>query len=185
MKGIFNLIKKMKYQNYIFSLVIFGLCLLDSKAEPTLDIHFIISYKANGTAAFAPLEYSDEKEKYVYFSFDFKLHNEIAPESINNAYFFINSGFQLNIPNSEKIKFGFSEKIWNEITSKKDLQDIDWKTLELNDQENVYNHYNYYFKIVKNDAKMNSLLIRIPKYGRKKGYLTVGNEGYLPIINKN
>ena len=175
----------MKFQNYIFSLIIFGLCLLDAKAEMTLDIHYIISYKANGTAAFVPLEYSDEKEKYIYFLFDFKQHNEIAPESKNNAYFFINSDFKLNIPNSEKIDFGFSEKIWDDINTKKDMQNIDWKTLELSVKENHYKNYNYYFKIVKNDEKMNSLLIRIPKYGRKEGYLMVGNEGYLPTMNNN
>ena len=175
----------MKLENFFIILIILGLSLKYSIAEPDPTIYFIISYKLNGTAAFVPLEYTDENEKYLYFSFDFKFHSEGESKNKDIAYFFINSDFELNIPNEEKIKFGFSENIWHEIKSKRDLENIDWKNIENIYKENEDRNYNYHLKIEKKDERMNTLLIRIPKYGNKEGYITVGNTYNVPKLDKN
>ena len=175
----------MKFLNSFFLFIILGLSLKYTFADPEPTIYFIISNKLNGTAAFVPLEYIDEKEQYLYFSFDFKFHNEAEPKNKDIAFFLINSNFDLNIPNKEKIEFGFSKNIWHEISSKSELENIDWKSIDNICKKIDYKNYNYYIKIAKKDENMNTLLIRMPNYGKKEGYITAGNIDDLPELNKN
>ena len=176
----------MKFQNnFFFILIILGLSLKYSVEDQDPTIYFIISNKLNGTSAFVPLEYVDNKEQYLYFSFDFKFHSEAESKNKDIAYFLINSDFELNIPIKEKIEFGFSKNIWHEISSKTELENIDWKSINNIYKETDYKNYNYYFKIVKKDENMNTLLIRMPNYGKKEGYITFGNIYDKPELNKN
>ena len=173
----------MKYQRYYYILLFLSLSLFNIKADKIQDIHLIISYKLNGTAAFASLESVEQNEKYIYFAFDFNEHSKSVPESPDIAYFSINSDFELNLPNKDKVEYGFSKKNWNDIKSSEDL-DINWQRLKFRYKEKNYGDRNYYYKIKRLDEKMNTLLIRIPTNGRNEGYITIANDYALPVFGK-
>ena len=158
-----------------FVIILFSLCIMYSKSDISRDIHFIISYKLNGTAAFAPLEYVNPGEKYIYFSFDFKYHSLSVPLSKNKAYFSIESDFDLFVPHKEGITFGFSEKKWTFIRSDKDIENIEWKNIKFTLKKKEYDDSNYYYEIEKPNDKINTMLIRIPVNGRNEGYITIEN----------
>ena len=159
----------MKSQNLSLIIFLFALCFFNSKSDTFPNINHIISYKLNGTAAFASLEYIDSNEQYLYFSFDFKFHDK------DLAYFMIDSDLEINVPDKEKISFGFSERVWTEIKSKKDIENIHWKQLNHRYKIKQYSYINYYYKVERLDEQMNTLLIRIPINGRDEGYITVAN----------
>lgn len=87
----------------------------------------------------------------------------------------IDSDFEINVPDKEKISFGFSERIWTEIKSKKDIENIYWKQLNHRYKIKQYSYINYYYKVERLDEQMNTLLIRIPINGRDEGYITISN----------
>ena len=173
----------MKYQKYYYILLFLSLSIFNIKADVIKDINLIISYKLNGTAAFVSLDSLQQNEKYIYFAFDFNEHSKAMPESSDTAYFSINSDFELNIPNKDKVEYGFSKKNWNDIKSNEDL-DINWQRLKFKYKEKNYGDRNYYYKVKRIDDKMNTLLIRIPTNGRKEGYITVSNDYALPAFGK-
>ena len=165
----------MKIERFRFILLLLTLCLICSKSDTFPNINLIISYKLNGTAAFASLEYVNPSEKYIYFSFDFKYHNSAVSQSKNKAYFSIDSDFELMPPDKEKITFGFSEKNWNEIKSNKDIENIDWKKIEYKFKERQYDNRNYYYEVERKNDEMKTMLIRVPINGKNEGYITIEN----------
>ena len=154
------------------------------KADMVPDIHFIISGTLNGTAAFASLESSPEKEKYLYFSFDFDFHSASINKNKNIAYFLINSDIDFDKSSKEKINYGFSNKNWTEINSYNDMKNIEWKNLNLLYKEKIYSDMNYYYQVTRNSEKMNTLIIRIPKNGKKEGLVSIENILELPDFNE-
>ena len=174
----------MKFQKYYYILLFLCLSLFNIKADKVPDIHLIISYKLNGTAAFVSLESLEEKEKYIYFAFDFNEHSILVPESKDIAFFSINSDFELNAPNKDKVEYAFSNKIWYDIKSNKDLDDLNWQRLKFRYKEKNYGDRYYYFKMKRIDERMNTLLIRISTNGRNEGYITVGNDYALQVYGK-
>ena len=165
----------MKIERFNFTLLLLSLCLIISKSDTFPDINFIISYKLNGTAAFANFEFVNPGEKYIYFSFDFKYHSSAVPLSKNKAYFSIDSDFELMPPDKEKITIGFSEKNWNEIKSNKDIENIDWKKIEYKFKERQYDNRNYYYEVERKNDEMKTMLIRVPINGKNEGYITIEN----------
>ena len=150
------------------------------KADMVPDIHFIISGTLNGTAAFVSLESSPEIEKYLYFSFDFCFHSVSIKKNKNIAYFLINSDLDLDKSSKEKINYGFLQKNWTDINSYNDLKDVEWKNLDLLYKEKIYSDMNYYYQVTRNNEKMNTLILRIPKNGKKEGLISIENILELP-----
>ena len=165
----------MKIERFNFILLLLSLCLITSKSDTFPNINLIISYKLNGTAAFASLEYVNPGEKYIYFSFDFKYHNSVVSQMKNKAYFSIDSDFELMPPDKEKITFGFSEKNWNDIKSNKDIENINWEKIKYKYKEKHYGNRNYYYEINRKNEKTNTMLMRVPINGRNEGYITIEN----------
>ena len=165
----------MKIERFNFILLLLSLCLITSKSDTFPNINLIISYKLNGTAAFASLEYVNPGEKYIYFSFDFKYHNSVVSQMKNKAYFSIDSDFELMPPDKEKITFGFSEKNWNDIKSNKDIENINWEKIKYKYKEKQYGNRNYYYEINRKNEKTNTMLMRVPINGRNEGYITIEN----------
>ena len=174
----------MKLQNIYFATFIFSIFLSFTKAETFSDINFVISYKLNGTAAFASLEYVNPNEKYLYFSFDFNYHNSLVPKSKDKAYFSIDSDFELATQDKEKITYGFSEFNWSEIKSK-DIEKIEWNKLNYRYKVKQNGDFNYYSEIERENDKMNTLLIRIPINGRNEGYITIENIADFSFLKGN
>ena len=168
--------------------IIFILEALISKfnADMIPDLHFIISGSLNGTTAFVSLESSseNENEKYLYFSFDFEFHSASINKNKSIAYFLINSDLDFDKSSKEKINYGFLQKNWTDINSYNDLKDIEWKNLALLYKEKMYSDMNYYFQVKGNNKKMNTLILRIPKNGKKEGFVSVENILELPDFNQ-
>ena len=165
----------MRLEYFNFIILLFFVSLIISKSDKIPDINLIISYKLNGTAAFASLEYLDSNEKYIYFSFDFNEHSLLVPSNKNKAYFSVDSDFELMPKNKEKITFGFCEKKWFNIKSEKDIDKINWDNLEYKYKEKDYYNINYFYEVDRTNEKMNTLLIRVPINERKEGFISIAN----------
>ena len=173
--------KELSKLNFIFILAILISIL---KADMVPDIHFIISGTLNGTAAFVSLESSSENEKFLYFSFDFDFHSVSINKNKNIAYFLINSDLDFDKSSKEKINYGFLQKNWTEINSYNDLKDVEWENLDLLYKEKIYSDMNYYYQVKRNNDKMNTLILRIPKNGKKEGLISIENILELPDFNE-
>ena len=169
-----------------FSLFIFAIIIFISKTDKIPEMHFIVSGTLNGTAAFASLDSISEKEKYLYFTFDFEFHSSAVPKSKDIAYFLISSDFDLeNAKYSKKtIKIGFLEKTWKDINGN-DIKDIKWDKIKLLHKEKPYNDINYYYEVERKDQKMKSLILRVPTNGRREGSINIENILTLPDFNEN
>ena len=165
----------MRLEYFNFIILLFFVSLIISKSDKIPDINLIISYKLNGTAAFASLEYLDSNEKYIYFSFDFNEHSLLVPSNKNKAYFSVDSDFELMPKNKEKITFGFCDKKWYDIKSGKDIDKINWENIEYKYKEKEYYNINYYYEVDRKNEKMNTLLIRVPINKRKEGFVSIAN----------
>ena len=165
----------MRLEYFNFIILLFFVSLIISKSDKIPDINLIISYKLNGTAAFASLEYLDSNEKYIYFSFDFNEHSLLVPSNKNKAYFSVDSDFELMPKNKEKITFGFCDKKWYDIKSGKDIDKINWDNLEYKYKEKDYYNINYFYEVDRTNEKMNTLLIRVPINERKEGFISIAN----------
>ena len=172
--------KELTLLNIIYILVIL-MSIFKSDIVP--DLHFIISGTLNGTAAFVSLESSPENEKHLYFSFDFDFHSASINKNKNIAYFLINSDLDFD-KSKEKINYGFLQKNWTDINSYNDLKDVEWKNLDLLYKEKIYSDMNYYFQVTRNNEKMNTLILKIPKNGKKEGLVSVENILELPDFNE-
>ena len=67
---------------------------------------------------------------------------------------------------------------------KNDLENIQWKNLNLLHEEKANSDIYYYYKIKRENNKMKSLLLRIPTNGKAKGSVTVENILNLPDFNE-
>ena len=173
--------KKLTILNTIF---ILASLISKFKTDIVPDIHYIISGALNGTAAFVSLESSPEIEKYLYFSFDFGFHSFSIKKNKNIAYFLINSDLDLDKSSKEKINYGFLQENWTDINSYNDLKDVEWKNLDLLYKEKIYSDMNYYYQVTRNNEKMNTLILRIPKNGKKEGLISIENILELPDFNE-
>ena len=168
-----------------FSLFIFAIIIFISKTDKIPEMHFIVSGTLNGTAAFASLDSISEKEKYLYFTFDFEFHSSAVPKSKDIAYFLISSDFDLE-NSKKKIKIGFLEKTWKDINGNdNDIKNIKWEKIKLLHKEKPYNDINYYYEVERKDQKMKSLIIRVPTNGRREGSINIENILTLPDFNEN
>ena len=172
----------MRLEYFNFVILLFFLSLIISKSKEIPDMNLIISYKLNGTASFVSLEYVDPKEKYLYFSFDFKYHSSLVPLNKNKAYFSIESDFELIPQNKEKITFGFCEKKWYEIKNDKDIENVNWKNIDHSYKEKDYYNINYYYEVERTNEKKSTLLLRIPVNERNEGSITIANIEDFSII---
>ena len=165
----------MKFNNYIYLLLILFTFFLSTKSERNPEIHYIISGTLNGTAAFVSLESVDPDQEYLYFTFDFKFHSSAVPKSSDIAFFDFTTDFKLIPKYKEKIKYGFTEKNWNEIKSEEDMTNVKWKPMKSIYKEISDIDRNYYFKINRKGKMKNTLIFRIPINGRKEGFITIEN----------
>ena len=165
----------MMLNNYIHLLLILFTFFLSTKSERNPEIHYIISGTLNGTAAFVPFESVDPNQKYLYFTFDFNFHSSAVPKSSDIAFFDFTTDFKLIPKYKEKIKYGFTEKNWNEIKSEEDMTNVKWKPMKSIYKEISDIDRNYYFKINRKGKMKNTLIFRIPINGRKEGFITIEN----------
>ena len=142
----------------------------------TYDVHYVISAKVNGTAAYADL--STEDTDYVFFSFDFELHNEKVPESKDLAYFTISSS--LNLLKDKSLGVGFYEGPYADIKTTDDIKDYKYEDTKAAYYENDNSVNKYYYKIKRSDTKKKTLLLRVPKTGFNEGDVTVENVLSIP-----
>ena len=176
----------MKYQkhNLIIFILFISLYKINSTKNP--EIHPIISATLNGTAAFVSLENISPKERYLYFSFDFLFHHSNIKRHKNTAYFLISSDFDLIDNKKEKMKYGFTDKIWDELNVGEDInKNIAWHSVKILHKEKPYNDINYYIKIKRKKKNMKTLVIRIPVNGRNEGTITAENIIDLPNFYTN
>ena len=165
----------MMLNNYIHLLLILFTFFLSTKSERNPEIHYIISGTLNGTAAFVSLESVDPDQEYIYFTFDFKFHSSAVPKSRDIAYFDFTTDFNLIARYKEEIKFGFTQKNWDEIKSEEDVVKVKWQPMKPIYKEISDYDTNYYFKIKREEKMENTLIFRIPINGRKEGYISIEN----------
>ena len=165
----------MKITIIFFALVLTTIFNIVNSAT-TYDVHYIISAKVNGTAANADL--SQEDKDYVFFSFDFELHNQEVPESKDLAYFEISSS--LNLLKDKSLGVGFYEGPYTDIKATDDIKDYKYEDTKAAYYENADNDNKYYYKIKRSDTKKKTLLLRVPKTGFNEGGVMVENVLSIP-----
>ena len=171
-------------KSFYFS-IIFSILIFIVKSDDVPHLYFIVSGTLDSTTSYANFEYLSEKEKYLYFSFDFDLYSESA-QNPDLAYFLITTDINFPDENStkEKLSFGFSLKSWGDINSFEEINNIKWEKLDLLYKENIFIDINYYYKVTRSNTKMRTLIIRIPKNENKKGSINIENILNLPDFNK-
>ena len=161
---------KLLYTFFILSLFI------SSAKSIAPDIYYIIASNKNGTEAYVDLE--TVEDNYIYFSFDFDEYYKDF--SKDNAYFNVKPDFELLKDSSASISYGFVEQAWYDIESASKIKDIKWENVNYSYKENSDSNYNYYYELKRQDSKMKTLLLRVPKLDNKKGGLSVLNIESLP-----
>ncbi len=104
----------------VFFALVFSTILFIVNSKTTYDVHYVISAKKNGTAAYADLSLEDID--YIYFSFDYELHNQLVPESKDRAFFEIDS--ELPLLTDKTLGFGFYDKNYSLINCTDDIKKI-------------------------------------------------------------
>ena len=149
-------------------------------------IHFIISGSLNGTAAFVNLDNIPENIDYIYFSFDFDFHSKVS-KNPNIAFFIIDSLIDYSQENSvnEKVEYGFVEKTWTEMKNYEDLNYVKkWKKIDFLYKYNDSNSNMKYCEAERISDKMKTLILRVPTYGKREGYIMVSNILNLPNLKE-
>ena len=150
----------MKDFKFVYILII--LSIFYSFNAQSSGIIFIIDATLNGTGSIANL--GSIEGDYIYFSYDFGYHANNVQEKKDIAYFEVDT--ENNLLNNNSINYGFVEKNWTDIQNSSEIENIDWVPM---------NSTNKYYKFVRTNEKMNTLLLRINKNGRKEGFIYISN----------
>ena len=160
----------------VFFALVFSTILFIVNSTTKYDVHYVISAKMNGTAAYADISLEDVD--YVYFSFDYELHNQLVPESKDSAFFKIES--ELPLLKEKSLGFGFYDKNFSVINSIDDINKITYLDLTSSYYKKENNVNQYYYNTQRTDNTMPTLLLRVPKTGYDKGSVTVENVLSIP-----
>ena len=150
----------MKDFKFVYILII--LSIFYSFNAQSSGIIFIIDATLNGTGSIANL--GSIEGDCIYFSYDFGYHANNVQEKKDIAYFEVDT--ENNLLNNNSINYGFVEKNWTDIQNSSEIENIDWVPM---------NSTNKYYKFVRTNEKMNTLLLRINKNGRKEGFIYISN----------
>ena len=160
----------------VFFALVFSTILFIVNSKTTYEVHYISSAKINGTAGYADLSLEDVD--YVYFSFDYELHNQLVPESKNRAFFQIDS--ELPLLKDKSLGFGFYDKNWSLIKDTDEIKKISYQDLKSSYYKKENDANKYYYDTQRTDDTMPTLLLRVPKTGYDNGTVTVENVLSIP-----
>ena len=163
----------------LYIVLILLITLFKTNAQ-TNEIYYIIDATMNGTGAFVDLE--SVEGDYAYFSYDFNFHSNSVKENKEVAYFALDiDEFSLN--DNKKISYGFVKKNWTDIKGYEEIKNINWKEINfLKNKTQTIAEKTYYYRIVRDNKEMNTLLFRIPVNGNKKGLILFSNILSLPDV---
>ena len=159
----------------VFFALVFSTILFIVNSKTTYDVHYVISAKMNGTAAY--VDFSEE-EDYVYFSFDYELHNQLVPESKDRAFFEINS--ELPLLTDKSLGFGFYDKNYSLLEDTYEINKITYLDLKSSYYKKENDVHKYYYDTQRTDDTMPTLLLRVPRKGYNNGTVTVENVLSIP-----
>ena len=179
----------------LYILFILTICFFNIKANNNnQEIHKIISARLNNvkwTTLYVSLDNIPQNEEYVYFSFDFNYHSSFyANEEKDIANFLVGYKFPLKEKPEyccKLLRYAFTEKNLDEIRTYEDIKNVGWGSIHNRRtiiKEELNNEIKFYYSIIRSYKKANTLLLRLPTNGIKKGSLTVENILDFPY-NKN
>ena len=142
---------------------------------------FLISAKLNGTSPSISLNQLSSKSNYINFIFDFSYHSKNVPDSVNTAFFKLNTNLDIPLEdenNENLITYKFFEDDWMKVKKKKIVRKLIFKKVEiLSKEKNKYDNskYIYYFKIDKEKENDKTLIIKVPTQRKKEGLVSIEN----------
>ena len=162
--------KQINLLKLLYIVLILLIALFKSNSQ-TNGIYYIIDATLNGTGAYVDLE--SYEGDYAYFSYDFNFHSASVKEDKEIAYFALDID-EFNLDDNKKISYGFVEKNWTDIKAE-EIKNINWKEINFLNKNKTIDEKTYYYRILRDNKEMNTLLFRIPIYGNKKGTIYFSN----------
>ena len=150
------------------------------------NVEFLISAKLNGTSPSISLNQLGPKSNYINFIFDFSYHSKNVPDSVNTAFFKLNTNLDIPLEdenNENLITYKFFEDDWTKVKKRNVVRKLIFKKVEiLSKEKNKYDDtkYIYYFKIDKEKENDKTLMIKVPTQRKKEGLVSIEN-----VLDKN
>ena len=111
------------------------------------NVEFLISAKLNGTSPSISLNQLSSKSNYINFIFDFSYHSKNVPDSVNTAFFKLNTNLDIPLEdenNENLITYKFFEDDWTKVKKRNVVRKLIFKKVEiLSKEKNKYDDTKY------------------------------------------